>query len=654
MICKNCGKEILRGKFCPKCGTKVPEKAPPPAQMDNLCSSCNAQLNPGAKFCRACGAPNETSPPVIPENPTMAKPVNPPVSEPKLVEPEKEQVFPIAAESVQPDMTKDVEIIPEIAPAEPQPPLIQEETTPAAPENQLVNETNPVEPEREQPVPEPIPVMPKNPPAQKAEPAKYQSFSSPIPESGTPDKKKPVLPIVIAAILLLVAAVGAWLFLRPHEISTASLHVKTDPGNVYINLDGQQIGQTDDSGELFYENIAPGLHEVLAHLDNYAAAKQNFQFISGEQLTAELVLVPLVEPPSSLLITTNPGNAQIMLDGKPIGMTDYSGNLMYEDVAPGQHEILARRENYSDAKQNLLFTSGELQTAQLILNRIADVISPKPDSKPEPKPGTKPDSKPEPKPETKPKENIPSSPTKVSPKTSPAGLLVKTDPGNVYITLDGQEIGQTDDSGNLLYEGIAPGRHEVFAFVDGYTDAKQELLFTSGEQQVALLLLDRLTGRLTINVNASDAQIRIRGQGVLETYIGDQVTDMEFPAGSYTVTVSKSGYRSVTRTVNVRANANERVSVAMEATYTGPNTGMMVWEGDVRGSTMVTIENGKASTGRVTGNPLPGVPCSIQLSDPRNAAIAYAPGPESDYKRVVLQVNSKGRMRVTLRWTVLR
>ena len=83
-------------------------------------------------------------------------------------------------------------------------------------------------------------------------------------------------------------------------------------------------------------------------------------------------------------------------------------------------------------------------------------------------------------------------------------------------------------------------------------------------------------------------------------------------------------------------------------------SGVMVWTGDVRGVTMVTIEDGKASTGRVTGNPLPGVPCSILLSDFRNVAISYAPGPESDYKRVVLQVNSKGRVSVQLRWSVIR
>ena len=521
MTCKNCGTEILRGKFCPGCGTKISEEPSPPPQevrTDAICASCNAPLKPGAKFCRACGARPE-APPVVPE-----------------------------------------------------------ESSPVVPENL--------------PVPEPEPEPEKKP-----------------DKSGN----KKILAFVVAAALLLAAGFGFWFFYPRNGLKTvvpSSLVVTTNPGNVHITLDGQPIGTTDDSGNLLYEEIEPGRYEVTARRDNYKDAKQKLEFISGEQQTAEFFLNPLA---ASLLLTTNPGNAYISLDGQPIGMTDYSGNLLYEDVEPGRHEVAAHRDNYTDAKQNLEFAAGEQQTAQLILNQIA--VKPSPD----------------------PKQNLESKDIPLKPTQEPA----KTKP----VAADNKPVGGA---------GVSIEQPPVeTAKMDGYAEPEQDEEFASDEQYADSLDMNLPTGSLSVNVNTRNADIRIRGAGVLETH-SDRLSSLTLPVGSYTITVSKSGYRSATRTATIRANSNTNISVALESAYAGPMSGVMVWTGDVRGATMVTIEDGKASTGRVTGSPLPGVPCSILLSDFRNVAIAYAPGPESDYKRVVLQVNSKGRVSVQLRWSVIR
>jgi hypothetical protein len=164
------------------------------------------------------------------------------------------------------------------------------------------------------------------------------------------------------------------------------------------------------------------------------------------------------------------------------------------------------------------------------------------------------------------KENIP--PGNPPPPLLPASLLVKTDPGNVYIMLDGMQIGQTGDSGDLSYDGVAPGPHEILARVEGYTEAKQNLQFTSGEQQEAQLKLERLRGRLSVSVNVGNADIRIRGVGVLIDH-SDKVTDMELPAGTYTVTAAKTGYRPATETVKVRAHTGNSVSIVLRAANNG-------------------------------------------------------------------------------------
>jgi hypothetical protein len=76
-----------------------------------------------------------------------------------------------------------------------------------------------------------------------------------------------------------------------------------------------------------------------------------------------------------------------------------------------------------------------------------------------------------------------------------------------------------------------------------------------------------------------------------------------------------------------------------------------VWEGEVAGAELITIENGTASSGRVTGM-LPGVACLVQSSDPKRVSVATAPGPSNQWKRIVLRIQGKGRMTVKVTWAL--
>jgi hypothetical protein len=85
--------------------------------------------------------------------------------------------------------------------------------------------------------------------------------------------------------------------------------------------------------------------------------------------------------------------------------------------------------------------------------------------------------------------------------------------------------------------------------------------------------------------------------------------------------------------------------------YAGPSSGEIVWEGTVKGTELITIENGQASSGTVTGS-LPGVAVLIQPTDPKKVSIASSPGPRNQYSRVVIRVSGNGKARVTLRWSL--
>ena len=83
----------------------------------------------------------------------------------------------------------------------------------------------------------------------------------------------------------------------------------------------------------------------------------------------------------------------------------------------------------------------------------------------------------------------------------------------------------------------------------------------------------------------------------------------------------------------------------------GKNSGEIVWEGNIKGTELITIEDGQASSGTVSGA-LPGVLCLLQPADPKRVSIASTPAPYNQYKRMVFRVSGNGRTRVVIRWSL--
>ncbi len=60
VLCPNCGTELASNvAFCNVCGTKIPQQAPPTAEMQQqtptTCPNCHSPINPDSAFCPSCG-----------------------------------------------------------------------------------------------------------------------------------------------------------------------------------------------------------------------------------------------------------------------------------------------------------------------------------------------------------------------------------------------------------------------------------------------------------------------------------------------------------------------------------------------------------------------------------------------------------------------
>lgn len=88
------------------------------------------------------------------------------------------------------------------------------------------------------------------------------------------------------------------------------------------------------------------------------------------------------------------------------------------------------------------------------------------------------------------------------------------------------------------------------------------------------------------------------------------------------------------------------------AAYTGPSSGNIVWQGQVQGTSLVTIDGNSSDTGQVVSGALPGVLVMIQPADAKHVVIAGAPAPSNSYRRLTLRIQGKGSMQEVIHWSV--
>lgn len=83
-----------------------------------------------------------------------------------------------------------------------------------------------------------------------------------------------------------------------------------------------------------------------------------------------------------------------------------------------------------------------------------------------------------------------------------------------------------------------------------------------------------------------------------------------------------------------------------------PREGTLVWWGEVQKNQQIRISRAGASSGTVAGDGFPGVPINITLNS-KAFSVVTTPNPLNQFSDVVLLSTMKGRVALTIHWTVL-
>lgn len=147
------------------------------------------------------------------------------------------------------------------------------------------------------------------------------------------------------------------IFLLPtHAAGTLIVNITgASDGEIYI--DGSPSGPTG-SGQAKFP-LPPGLHQVTVQKDGYTGACNpatvQIQLRKPASVNCELRQVPQW---AFLLIQGVPQGAEVVMDGKSLGVVKPDGSFSSSQIAPGQHRMELNARGYSGAQVYETFVAG--------------------------------------------------------------------------------------------------------------------------------------------------------------------------------------------------------------------------------------------------------------------------------------------------------
>jgi len=302
--------------------------------------------------------------------------------------------------------------------------------------------------------------------------------------------------------------------------------------------DGTRSATSDANGGYTIANVPGGTYTVTATASGYDSASQSVQVTAGQTSTADFALSPL---PGAIAgtVTDAATGATIagatVTDGTRSATSDANGGYSIANVPAGTYTVTATASGYNSASQSVQVTAGQTSTANFVLS-------------PPPAPGA-----------------IAGTVKDAATGATIAGATVT----------DGTRSATSNANGGYSIASVPAGTYTVTATASGYNSASQSVQVTAGQTSTANFVLsappppgaiagtvrDAATGATiagaTVKVGVASTTTDASGQYVLS----------DLTEGSYTETVSASGYADVSQSVSVVTGQTTVVNVNLP-----PNT----------------------------------------------------------------------------------
>jgi hypothetical protein len=276
------------------------------------------------------------------------------------------------------------------------------------------------------------------------------------------------------------------------EISS-SIMIESSPAEVFVEIDGRQIGQTPMT--LHGQTI--GQHK--ATLKKPGMVQQEVSW-TVEDARPQLVKVNLFTNMGVIKINASPANAQITIDDKPKGKAPFS-----ENIEQGEHTILIEASGYKKHEQTI------------VIERSKDCV------------------------------------INVALNVQPGTLSINsTPPGATIFVNDAQ-----NETTPLTITDLQPGKYTIRAEKNGYDNSTREVeLGPDGKAEINIIL-DTNMGGIDLVVNPPGVTIYLDGKQIGVSQVGEEETLSKiFPVrnlknGAHAIKVSHKRAIPSDRTIDV-------------------------------------------------------------------------------------------------------
>jgi len=149
----------------------------------------------------------------------------------------------------------------------------------------------------------------------------------------------------------------------------ARLNVVSSPEQARVFMDNDYQGKTP----VTISPIVPGTHELRVELAGHAPVTRSVTLANGSEATEEFRMASVL---GRLEVSTKPAGAKILVDGRAVGSTKAQGDaarsqiLALENIAAGEHSVMARLDGYQDVARKITVKANGTGQIFLSLPRV--------------------------------------------------------------------------------------------------------------------------------------------------------------------------------------------------------------------------------------------------------------------------------------------
>jgi len=297
------------------------------------------------------------------------------------------------------------------------------------------------------------------------------------------------------------------------DSSTDGLYVMSNPDQSKVYLDGILKGETP----LLLTGTSSGSHTLQVKRSGYDEWKSTVWIPSSGSKTISAILIRNSDDlPQGINVSSNPGGAEVILDGLKKGVTP----IVLNNIAAGIHIVEIGYPGYTSWKSTVDVKESEMREISVNLTSKAG--------------------------------------------SSPGSITISSTPSNALVSLDGVYIGQTPANSSLNLGPIPPGEHILGLALSGYkpysTNVTVSLNLTSPINVTLIPVFGpSAKGALSIVSDPAGAVISLDN-----TSLGlSPLTVNDIAAGNHVVTITLDGYEDYSTSILVMAGTTSNVSASL-------------------------------------------------------------------------------------------